>query len=100
VPGGTQPGWSVYPNPSRGGQPIHWKVVLATASGITLKLYDLDGELVYQATIQGNAGVNLLAWNLQNQEGEPVAEGLYLFELEIAGGFPGAPPHGKVAVLR
>ena len=67
---------------------------------MTLSLYDLAGELVYQTTVEGDLGVNVLTWNLQNQEGQPVAQGLYLFELQIAQGFPGAAPHGRVVVLR
>ena len=97
--GGTQPGWAVYPNRSQGGQPIHWEITLAGPSPITLSLYDLAGELVYQTTIEGNTGANSLTWNLQNQTGQQVASGLYVFVLNIVQGFPGPAPHGKVLIL-
>jgi hypothetical protein len=69
-------------------------------SPITLSLYDLAGELVYQASIQGNVGLNNLSWNLENRAGQPVATGLYLFSIKISQGFPLPSPSGKVLVLR
>jgi len=99
-PAGPTPGWSVHPNLSRGGTPIIWQVVLTQPSPIILTLYDLSGELVYQITLQGNIGSNLLTWNLQNLGGQNVASGLYVFYINISQGFPLKNPYGKVVVLR
>jgi hypothetical protein len=85
---------------SRGGTPIIWQVVLTQPSPIILTLYDLSGELVYQITLQGNIGSNLLTWNLQNLGGQNVASGLYVFYINISQGFPLKNPYGKVVVLR
>jgi hypothetical protein len=74
-------------------------VVLTSPSPIALSLYDLSGELVYKTTVQGNAGVNLISWNLKNQSGQQFASGLYIFHIDIAKGFPFASPSGKVVVL-
>jgi hypothetical protein len=69
-------------------------------SPITLSLYDMAGELVYQTTLQGGLGENVITWNLENLEGQQVASGLYLYQLNIAQGYSGTQPHGEIAVLR
>jgi hypothetical protein len=90
--------WAVYPNISRGGAPIHFEATISSPSPITLSLYDIAGELVYQTTVQGNVGANVITWDLQNQAGQQVASGLYLYLMNIPG-FPGTQPHGKVLLL-
>lgn len=74
-------------------------VTLDEPSPIALSLYTVSGELVYQATVQGNAGTNVITWNLVNRAGQPVASGLYVFELVIPDGFPDSPVSGQVAVI-
>ena len=96
---GPTPGYSVAPNLSRGGQPIVFTVDLTVPSPITLSLYDLAGELVYTVTVQGRAGANTIVWNLQNQSGQKVASGLYIYTLQISQGYPLKPPTGKVVIL-
>jgi hypothetical protein len=75
-------------------------VVLTSPSPISLSLYDMAGELVYETSIQGNAGPNNISWNLENRLGQNVATGLYLFSIKISQGFPLPNPSGKVLVLR
>jgi hypothetical protein len=98
--GGPTASWSVAPNVSQGGQPIQWKVTLTTPSPIILSLYDIAGELVYQITYPGQIGLNIISWNLNNQEGQKVASGIYIFWIDISQGFPLKAPYGKVLVLR
>jgi subtilase family serine protease len=97
--GGPTPGWWVKPTLSRGGEPIDWQVVLASPSQISLSLYDVAGELVYKTSVHGNAGSNKISWNLQNQSGQKVVSGLYVYFIQIAQGFPLPNPRGKVIVL-
>jgi hypothetical protein len=75
-------------------------VVLTSPSPITLSLYDLAGELIFQASIQGSVGVNNMSWNLENRSGQQVVTGLYLFSIKVSQGFPLPSPSGKVLVLR
>jgi hypothetical protein len=64
-----------------------------------LSIYSVVGELVYQTTVEGNTGTNVMTWNVQNSSGQPVASGIYLFTLNIPQGFSGPMPQGKVVVL-
>jgi hypothetical protein len=97
--GGPTPGWSVRPNLSTGGEPIEWLVTLNSPSLINLSLYDVAGELIYKTSVQGNAGLNTISWNLQNQSGQKVASGLYVYYIQMPQGFPLRNPYGKVLVL-
>ena len=99
LPGEPTPGCWVRPNLSRGGEPIDWQVVLTSPSAISFSLYDVAGELVYKTSVQGNAGSNTISWTLQNQSGQKVARGLYIYYIEISQGFPLRNPYGKVLVL-
>ncbi len=99
LPGAPTPSWSVRPTISHGGEPIDWQVVLTSSSEITLSLYDVAGELIYKTSIQGNVGSNNISWDLQNQSGQKVTEGLYIYFIDIAQGFPFPDPRGKVLVL-
>lgn len=85
------------PNVSRNGEPIRFKVELASPAQLNLTLYALTGEAVYQTTVKGSAGENSLTWDLRNGKGSPVASGLYLYRLEA--GSATLALTGKVAVL-
>ena len=91
---------SVRPNWSKGGAPIDWVVQLTAASSIQLKIYDIAGELVYAAGVQGTAGANTMVWNLKNQSGRPVADGLYVYWLEAPRGLNPSDQVGRVLVVR
>lgn len=73
------------PNVSRDNRPINFSVNLNAPARIELSLFTLAGEKVYGGQMQGNAGTNSLAWNLSDLTGGPVASGLYLFYLQVAG---------------
>jgi len=96
----TAPGLLVRPNVSRGGQSIDWLVNLAAPSEIYLKIYDLSGELVYQTETAGTAGPNPLVWTLQNQSGQKVASGIYIYLVEVHDGVSPSDRTGQVLVLR
>ena len=53
---------------------------------LTLSIYDWSGDLVlsqtYPDVVSGQRNDQLLKWNLENQAGNSVARGLYIFRLE------------------
>ncbi len=93
------PGWWVAPNFSHGGEPINWQVVLTSPSEIIVGLYDVAGELVFKTSVQGNVGLNTISWKLQNQSGQRVSNGLYIYYIQIPQGFSLRNPYGKVMVI-
>lgn len=86
---------NVYPNPYRSktkfNPEVHFVNLQAKA---IIRLYDLSGQLV--KTLTKDDASNLLAWNLQNEKGSPVASGIYLFIIETGG----QTRKGKLALLR
>ncbi len=88
------------PNISTGGEPIQFLVNLELPEWIYLSIYDLAGERVYNASMEGNTGSNKLVWPLQNRGGAGVASGLYIYALRIENeeGLT-AIQTGKVAVM-
>ena len=88
------------PNVSTNSQPIGFRVTLGQAALAKVSLFSVAGETVYQAQSQGNAGLNVIPWDLVNRAGSSVASGLYIYVVEIDGP-AGATFHtGKVVVLR
>lgn len=87
------------PNISKDGEPIVFKVYLKQASEVTLSLYNVLGEKVFVVSQSGRNGLNSIVWNLQNQMGNQVASGLYLYRVGIQGSNDGTQRMGKVVVL-
>ncbi len=75
------------PNISTDQQPIQFKVSLSKSAQISLCLYSLAGEKVYNANMQGIPGENNLTWNLENNSHQSVASGLYIYVVTINDGF-------------
>jgi hypothetical protein len=88
------------PNISRNGEPILFLVNLSEPAQVQLSLFTLTGERVYQVSVQGSVGINRLSWPVQNQAGETVASGLYIYSLQVGGGKGTLSQVGKVVVLR
>jgi flagellar hook assembly protein FlgD len=70
---------------------------LPKAANVTLRVYSTSGALV-RTLVNGQmpAGANTVNWNLQDNAGKPVGNGLYLYELNT--GLQVA--HAKVSVLK
>ncbi len=86
------------PNISRGGGTVEIRYSLGQAAKVTLRIYTVTGELVYEKGVEGNAGANKLAWGVRNQGGEAVASGLYVYALQAEGGNGIARKTGKIVV--
>ena len=70
---------------------------LPKAANVTLRVYSTSGALVRTlASGQMAAGANTVSWNLQDNAGRQVGNGLYVYEL--AAGAQVA--HAKVSVLK
>jgi hypothetical protein len=74
------------PNMSDGHEPIHFLVSLSQPSKISLKLFTIFGEKVYETQEMGTAGLNTLVWQAQNDSRQAVASGLYLYVVQIGEG--------------
>jgi hypothetical protein len=71
------------PNITDGKTPVQFKVNLIQSGTILIGIYDLAGEAVYATSAQGLVGGNTISWNVQNQYGEPLASGIYLYFIEV-----------------
>jgi len=71
---------SCAPNPLREEGSIVFKVTgAADVQTIRVKVYNLTGELVWQSEAEGNA----LSWGGDDLAGQPLANGVYLYVVEV-----------------
>ncbi len=87
-------------NFSRGGQPVGFSLSLNAPARVTLALFTLTGERVYDFQIQGTSGVNQLSWNIENNAHQAVTSGLYIYVLRVFGNGTEETKVGKVVVLK
>ncbi len=87
------------PNISRNGVPVKLQVELGKSVQLRLAIYTVMGELVYQASVAGNPGLNTLEWPLENQMGSLVASGLYIYTLQANDGTGFKTRTGKIIVI-
>lgn len=85
----------VYPNPATTGDTIHFVVEGRGVAEIRAEVYDLSGARVFDS--QFVAG-NQLSWNLMNDRGEVLANGVYLYVLTVKG-YDGGLLRGKIKKL-
>jgi hypothetical protein len=84
----------VYPNPYKATD--HDVVVFeGLTQEATIKIYTISGQLV--KTIHKNDGSGTAFWSVDNDSGQKVATGLYLWSAE---GSSGSMKRGKVAVIQ
>jgi len=82
------------------GDPIRFLIHLDRPGRVRLVLFSLAGEEVYGTQAQGNAGGNVIPWDLRGPSGSPVASGLYLYVVSVENHEGTVTRAGKVAVLR
>lgn len=70
------------PNPSREG--VTFSVTAKTPESMSLRIFDVTGELVRTMTGGLRAGTQELSWNFQDEAGRTVAAGVYFLRLEGA----------------
>jgi hypothetical protein len=82
-------------NPVIGNSAVRFN--LPKAASVTLRVYSTSGALVRTlCNGQMPAGANTLNWNLQDNAGRQVGNGLYLYELNTGS----QVAHAKVSVLK
>jgi hypothetical protein len=82
-----------FPVPYRPSDGPHITFTNLPAS-ITIRIFTLNGDLVRK--ISTDAGDGQIEWDVDNEDGEPVKSGVYLFLLESGG----QKKRGKLLVLR
>jgi hypothetical protein len=60
----------------------------------------VSGEEVYDVETEGSAGLNALVWKTQNNIGQPIASGLYIYVLQVNNGTTQETKVGKIAVIK
>lgn len=95
---------TVYPNPA--SYKVNIRFNLTKSADVTLKIYDTAGQLVrsvnwHDVTGKVSAtGNEKFIWKCENQAGEAVANGVYIYILEATRGEQTASRSGKIAVVR
>jgi hypothetical protein len=69
------------PNISYDNEPIDFQVSLNSSALLKLTLFSITGERVFNSEEQASAGNSRLIWNIQNNGGQTVASGLYIYLL-------------------
>ena len=94
----------VYPNPTSHNATITFR--LTKSADIALEIYDVTGHLLYTDILRNVVGQQsasldeAFVWECENQLGEPVAGGVYIYVLEAERDGEIVRRSGKVAVLR
>jgi len=91
----------VYPNPLRKGKTAQFEYTIAErqeASYLTLEIFSVSGELIYQSSESDVMGAKHFSWNGRNYHGNIVTGGVYLYVISIQNGKETAKAAGKIAV--
>ncbi len=87
----------VYPNPWREEQAHGRKYVsfIRVTPNASLTIYTLEGRKL--RTLTNTEGAGRMVWDLRNEQGEPVAVGIYVYQITDTAGHR---TKGKIAILR
>lgn len=88
------------PNVVRDGQLVKIRFISGHATKVQLSIFTLTGESVHETAAGGNAGLNELVWKVENQAGQSVASGLYIYVLRVDDGQNRDTIKGKIVVIR
>ena len=94
----------VYPNPTSHATTITFQ--LTKSADVTLEIYNVTGHLLYTDVLrdvvgqQSGSPSEIFVWECENQGGEPVAGGIYIYILEAQREDETVRRSGKVAVVR
>jgi serine protease AprX len=74
------------PNPYfRGNGIIFFRMDLLDATPLKIEIYTVLGQKIKEINFIGTLGQNLIPWNVNNEEGNPVAAGIYIYRISGAG---------------
>lgn len=93
--------FQAYPNPARGNRLSFAFNFGAVPESASLKIYDSAGHLVAKFGSEDfDRASGLLRWDLTNRKGKRVANGTYIYRLEVSANGQKISKRGKIAVLR
>jgi hypothetical protein len=89
-----------FPNPAATVVNIVYN--LGCTADVTAKFYTISGEYLGSVEQQNTPSGNdkILSWNLENQYGNGVASGIYIYVIEAVAGNNKAKAFGKIAVMK
>ena len=98
----------VWPNPIRRNETAHFSFDTNIGEGsnltVTLSIYDIAGYLVYQKEFSnltpGRGNDQIVVWKGQNDHGDRVASGVYIFRLEADNGTHQTNAVGRLLVVK
>ena len=92
---------TAFPNPAKVSSSIRVTFSGAIAANASVKIYDTSGHKVTSLSLPNtSAGIYEGRWNLDNSDGEKVANGVYFAEVKIQQGSSSYKMRSKIAVLR
>jgi hypothetical protein len=82
-PGATGAALSVYPNPFNPATTISFE--LTSRQNVSVRVYDIRGSLVRELDNRSfPAGLTQISWDGRDQQGRPIATGIYLIHVKSA----------------
>lgn len=88
------------PNTTDGTTPVQFVISLPSSMNIILGVFDVADELVYIHSYLGSPGINVYSWKPQNQNSEPLANGVYIYYVQAEGSAGKYQKLGKILVKR
>ena len=93
--------FQAYPNPARGNRISFAFNFGAVPDSASLKIYDSAGHLVAKFGPEDfDRASGLMRWDLTNRKGKRIANGTYIYRLEVSANGQKISKRGKIAVLR
>lgn len=71
------------PNPVKGVEEARVVFTLDSDATVTFQVMDIAGQLLLEKREQRSAGPQTLLWNLRNESGQKLANGLYIYKLRF-----------------
>ena len=89
-----------FPNPTAGATDFTFTLT-QPAEEVSLNIFTLSGRRIFRATdLPGEAGTNLFHWDGRDADGDPLANGVYLYKLTARRSGKTVSALGKLVVLR
>jgi len=86
-----------YPNPASENVNIDFK--LTRSADVTLRIYTVSGELVYDSK-KDNIARSVFLWECRNTAGSKIASGIYFYVIEAKIYQTIIHKNGKIAIIR
>jgi len=92
-----------YPNPVKTGASLtlYYELTTSDADTVKIRIYTVSIRMIRELDDCPAAfGPNSVAWDMRDDTGTPVANGLYYYQVEATRRTNGVRKIGKIAVLR